>query len=173
MARGIRLLKAEREFLKGLLAQSEWLERPKLAKTAASILQKVVDSETAPAGVPIAPIEAALIAATAKVVALEAGHDRASKMAATVKANPEQAKVIGEWMQRTHWLHGPQTVLDVLNKWYQWLPKARATEPPKLLAPGLGPAGAPSGRQEAGDVRQGPGTPGQASPKRGTAPGFR
>ena len=167
MARGIRLTKVERAAL------GAWLDgelngathpAPKAA-TLRSIHKKLLASEEATAGVDIGPIEAALVAAArGKVVALEAGHGRASVQAKAVGATPETATVVGAWMARQGWLQGPQTVIDVLNKWYQWLPKARATEQPPALKPGLG-ADADNGR--------GPATAGQANPGRRPAPGLR
>ena len=134
-------------------------------KLAASILAKVEESEAAVRGVDIGPIESALIAAArGKVVALEAGHARASVQAKAVGATPETAKVVGSWMARQGWLKGPQTVIDVMNKWYQWLQKARATEPPPAVAPGLG-TDADNGR--------GPAPAGQANPQRRPPPGLR
>lgn len=172
MARGIRLLKAEREFLKALLGPSmDYSHRGKKAVALAeSILTKVEESESKAKGVPVAPIEEALIAAArGKVLQLDpAAYGRASRMAEAVKATPEDAKRIGAWMARQGWLNQEQTLLDVLNKWYQWLPKARATEPPPPLPAGLGPAGKPDA-----DTRQGTGTPGQAHPPGRSTPGFR
>lgn len=180
MARGVRLTKAERELLKQLFTPgASDLSRPRTMdlssfgrsanKTALAILAKVEASEESGRGVDIVPIEEALVAAArGKVVALEAGHARASVQAKAVGATPETAKLVGAWMARQGWLQGPQTVLDVMNKWYQWLPKARATEPPPSLAPGLGPAGKPDA-----DTRQGTGSPSPAHPSGRSTPGFR
>lgn len=166
MARGIRLTKAEREVLVAVLG--EWADTTSLARqarAARSVVEKVMASEEAPKGVAIEPIEEALIAAArGKVVALEAGHARASVQAKAVKATPEDAKLVGAWMTRQGWLQGPQTVIDVLNKWYQWLPKARATQPPPALTPGLG---------DDADNGRGTAPAGQANPQRRPAPGLR
>jgi hypothetical protein len=169
VARGIRLTKAERGALQ------EWLENlgnppmggptNKEAKLAASILEKLRESEESPKGVDIVPIEEALVAAArGKVIALEGGHARASVQAKAVGATPEGAAMVGAWMARQGWLTGPMTVLDVLNKWYMWLPKARATEPPPALAPGLGADA---------DTRQGTGPASPAAAGRRSTPGFR
>lgn len=168
MARGIRLTKAERESLRVLLGPVNVnlnTYGSKLVRDAATFLKKLEASEEAPKGVPIEPIEEALIAAArGKVVALEAGHARASVQAKAVKATPEDAKLVGAWMTRQGWLQGPQTVIDVLNKWYQWLPKARATQPPPALTPGLG---------DDADNGRGTAPAGQANSQRRPAPGLR
>lgn len=169
MARGIRLTKQERDVLRILLdpateGSDPGLDRKQKAARD-SILAKLDASEEAPKGVSVEPIEDALIAsARGKVVALEAGHARASVQAKAVGATPEDAKLVGAWMARQGWLSGPQTLIDVLNKWYQWLPKARATEPPPALQPGLGTDA---------KAERGPGTPGEAHPPGRPAPGFR
>lgn len=169
MARGVRLTKAEREWLRRVLDnrggdETHWDRRG--SKLADGLLKKLEASEETPKGVDIVPIEEALVAAArGKVVALEAGHARASVQAKAVGATPETAKLVGAWMARQGWLQGPQTVLDVMNKWYQWLPKARATEPPPSLAPGLGKPDA--------DTRQGTGSPSPAHPSGRSTPGFR
>ena len=164
MARGIRLTKQEREWLRRFIEPQSRVES-KGGKLAQSVLQKLAASEEAPKGVSVEPIEDALIAsARGKVVALEAGHARASVQAKAVGATPEDAKLVGAWMARQGWLSGPQTLIDVLNKWYQWLPKARATEPPPALQPGLGTDA---------KAERGPGTPGEAHPPGRPAPGFR
>jgi hypothetical protein len=168
MARGIRLTKAERDTLRKLLS-AQYVDLScygtRIVKDAASILAKVDASEETPKGVDVAPIEEALIAAArGKVIALEGGHARAAVMAASMKATPETATIVGAWMGRQGWLQGPQTLIDVLNKWYQWLPKARATEPPPALTPGLG--------TDATDGR-GPAAAGQKAAGRRSTPGFR
>ena len=172
MARGIRLTKAERDTLRKLLG-AQYVDLStygtRIVRDAASILAKVDASEAETKGVDIRPIEDALVAAArGKVVALEAGHGRASVQAKAVGATPETATVVGAWMARQGWLQGPQTVIDVLNKWYQWLPKARATEPPAHLPQGLGPAGKPDANNG-----RGPAPAGQANPGRRPAPGLR
>lgn len=176
MARSLRLAKAERDWLKSILAPTsmDWsaLGGTKSVKLAASILAKVEESEERSPGVDARPIEDALLKASrGKVVRLEGegGYGRASRQAGAVKATPELATLIGEWMARQGWLHGPMTVLDVLNKWYMWLPKARATEPPKGLPAGLGPAGAPIDR----DDGPSPAPAGKATTGRRQAPGLR
>jgi hypothetical protein len=163
MSRGIRLTKAERAWLSDALGNVAW--GGKGEKLSKAILDKVAASEESPKGVDIVPIEEALVAAArGKVIALEGGHARASVQAKAVAATPETATMVGAWMARQGWLTGPMTVLDVLNKWYMWLPKARATEPPPALSPGLGADA---------DTRPGPGTPGKPPTGGRSTPGFR
>lgn len=168
MARGIRLTKSERESLRLLIGPVNVNLNSfgsKLVKDADSILRKLLASEESPAGVNPGPIEEALIAAArGKVIALEGGYDRAARLAGYAKATPEQATDIGAWMARQGWLHGPQTIIDVLNKWHPWLAKARATAPPPALQPGLG-TDAPDGR--------GPAKAGKAPAGGRSTPGFR
>lgn len=163
MARSLRLTKAERDFLKKALGTAmDWSHwGTKTVKTAAGLLAKVEASEERAPGVNVEPLEQALMrAARGKVVALEGGFDRASRQAGSVKASEELMVTVGEWMARQSWLTGPMTILDVLNKWYMWLPKARATQPPPGLAPGLGagdrddgPSPAAAGKAPAGGRR--------------------
>jgi hypothetical protein len=139
--KGVRFTKAERDLLERVLSVKHvdltcW--GSKAPKVADSILQKLRAAVDAPKGVDIVPVEEALVrAARGKVVPLEDGHAVASRRAQQMKVTPELAEMVGAWMA----LQGPQTILDVLNKWFQWLPKARSTVPPQTLPPGLGPAG--------------------------------
>ena len=121
-------------------------------------------TEDKPAGVNPGPVQDAMVAAAhGKVIALEGGHAQASRRCTDMKVTVEDAKLVGEWMARQHWLTGPMTLLDVLNKWYSWLPKARATQPPPALPAGLGSDGA----------GQGPATTGGATKGRRAPQGFR
>lgn len=168
MARGLRFTKPERDFLKSALGSAvDWAAfGAKEAKAAASILAKVEASESAPTTVDAAPLEAALIAgARGKVIALEGGWPRARVQATAVKATVEDARMVGEWMARQGWLLGPMTLLDVLNKWHFWLPKARATQPPPRLEEGLGKQGVSEGVV--------PEKQGKAAGKNRAVPGFR
>lgn len=143
--RGVRFTKAEVEFLNSLAA--DWTEDDLGAKDwrAWCSIKAKLDKAQEPAGVNVQPIEDALIkAAVGKVVALEGGHARASVQAKNVGATPELAALVGGYMARQSWLHGPLTLIDVLNKWHTWLPKARATEPPPGLEPGLNAETRPS-----------------------------
>lgn len=176
MARGVRFTKAEREWLRSWLPANVAAEEgSKRAKLGEAVLAKLLASEEAPATVDVAPIEEALVAfARGKVIALEGGFPRARVQATACKATVEDAKLVGGWMARQGWLTGPMTLLDVLNKWHMWLPKARATQPPPALQPGLGT-----------DAVQGPGTaqgeqpsvagsqPGRRPAGGRTVPGFR
>lgn len=104
-----------------------------------SIRNKLRAAVEAPKGVDIRPMEAALVkAARGKVIELEGGHSVASNRATSMKVTQEQVEMVGAYMARQNWLTSPMTILDVLNKWFTWLPKARATEPPPTLEAGLG-----------------------------------
>jgi hypothetical protein len=151
--RAVRFTKGEAEFLRERL---EPLTTGQLVGTMATrakmILAKLTAAEEAPKGVNPVVLEQALIkAAPGKVVPLSTGWPRVAKMAAYQGATIEDAGLVGAWMMRQGWLHGPQTLLDVLNKWPQWLAKAKATEPPPALSPGFGEKtdGKPVGATEA------------------------
>jgi hypothetical protein len=121
--------------------------------------------EPAAKGANVAPIQEALIAAArGKVIALEGQYGRASRQCGDMGVTPESAQLVGEWMARQGWLHGPMTLLDVLNKWGSWLAKAKATAPPPGLEPGFGKQEHPGG----GASPAGKATPGGRSPS-----GFR
>lgn len=171
--RGVRFTKAERELLEQCLdvTTHDWsCFGTKANGLVAGILAKVRAAVEAPAGVSVKPIEDKLIKASrGKVIPLEGGHAVASRRLTAMKVTEEQAELVGAYMARQGWLTSPMTLLDVLNKWYQWLPKARATEPPPNLPAGLGPAGAPSERGPS----EGPAAPSKAAAGRRTAQGFR
>lgn len=138
------------------------------SKALSMALEKLVAAE-APAekGVAAGPLEEALVRTSrGKVVELVSGpgaYGRASKMATALGATVADAEVLGAWLARQGWLREPTTLLGVLNKWAEWLPRARATAPP--------PA-APEGFDGTGDTGQGAGRPGQRGGGRGGAPGF-
>jgi hypothetical protein len=149
--KGVRFTKAELELLRALLClitpnspKADW-------KARNSLLAKLEAAVEAPKGVQVQPVEDALVAAAhGKVLKLEGGHAMASRRCTDAKVTPEDAKLVGGWMARQPWLTGPMTLLDVLNKWYQWLPKARATQPPPALQAGLGTNGTGQGPAQAG-----------------------
>lgn len=170
--RGVRFTKAELAFLRNVLGVMkepgtvwDWsCFGTKVKEHATSLLAKLDAAETVPAGVAVKPIEDALIKSShGKVLALEGGHAVASRRLTQMKVTAEDAELVGAYMARQQWLTSPMTLLDVLNKWYQWLPKARATQPPPSLAPGLGGDG----------TGQGPAPAGKATTGRRPAPGFR
>lgn len=149
--RGVRFTKAELELLNGLLVMVTPQATPGMWKARNSIMAKLAAAVEAPKGVQVQPVEDALVAAShGKVIKLEGGHAMASRRCTDAKVTPEDAKLVGEWMARQPWLTGPMTLLDVLNKWYQWLPKARATQPPPALQAGLGTNGTGQGPAQAG-----------------------
>lgn len=167
--KGVRFTKAEVALLEAVFSPRadgsrtyDWSCFGKDAqKHGDAIVAKVRAAREAPSGVAVKPIEEALIKAShGKVLALEGGHGRASRMLTAVKATVEDAVLIGAYMARSTWLTSPMTVLDVANKWNSWLPKARATAPPPSLGPGLG-------------TGQGPAPAGKATPGRRPPQGFR
>lgn len=133
--KALRLTKAEHSLIWSFVQ-----DHP--GKTAAGLRAKLEKAERQDTvNVAVKPIEDALVAAArGKVVPLVSGHARASVQATRAGATVEDAKVVGEWMARQGWLRGPQTLLDVLNKWPQWLSKAKASAPPPSLQPGFGNA---------------------------------
>ncbi len=165
MARGIRLTKAERDFLKPLLLEETDLGDRKSAALARAVLAKVEAAEEKPRGIDVGPIEDALVTTSrGKVLRLEGGYAQASVRAAQVSATVEDAELVGAYLARTAYFTQPMTILDVFNKWFSWLPKARATQPPPALSPGLG-----SNAQ----AERGPGSPGQKTAGGRSSPGFR
>jgi hypothetical protein len=141
------------------------------ARAASGVLAKLDAAEVvATPNAAVGPIEEALMAgARGKVIALDrTGYGRASVQAGRLGVTPADARVVGEWIARQGWLHGPQTLLDVLNKWPAWVSKARATQPPPSAQPGFG-----DGVQVTG-ATTGPGTngPGQGSSGGRPARGF-
>lgn len=135
-------------------------------RAALAIEAKLKASEEKPKGVDPGPIEEALVrTARGKVIPLEGGYSMAGGLATAVKATEEQAELVGAYLARSGFFTGPFTVIDVLKKWHSWLPKARATQPPPALTPGLG-------ARDEGHTGPGPGTPGPANPPGRTAPGF-
>lgn len=165
--KGVRFTKAEvaclRAWCDGELGHTtQTSDTP--PKVVRSILTKLDAAETAPSGVAVKPIEDALIRTShGKVLALEGGHAVASRRLTAMKVTVEDAELVGAYMARQTWMTSPMTLLDVLNKWYQWLPKARATQPPPSLAPGLGGDG----------IGQGPAPAGKTVTGRRPAQGFR
>lgn len=158
--KGVRFTKAELALLNDLLSMSE--DDPKALKLKASIVAKLAAAVDAPKGVQVQPVEDALVAAShGKVIKLEGGHAIASRRCTDNRVTPEDAALVGAWMARQGWLTGPMTLLDVLNKWPSWLPKARVTAPPPLVAPGLN-----------GVVTQGTPGQGRGGADRRPPPGF-
>lgn len=174
MARGVRFTKVESGFLRNVLGvlsdesgTYDWsCFGTKVVPTAVAILAKL-DAAEGPkpvAGIDLKPVEAAFErTARGKFVRLETGHAMASKRGLALGVTPETAELVGSWMGRQGWLTGPMTILDIFNKWHQWLPRARATEPPPELSPGLG----------TDDTRPRPAGERKTPPRGGSTPGFR
>jgi hypothetical protein len=131
-----------------------------------SIRAKIAKAREASTNVAVAPIEQALVGASrCKVVPLVTGHGQASVRAGKLGVTPEQAELVGRYIASQGWLRGPLTLLDVLNKWPQYLSKAQATKPPPSVPAGLN--GGTSGAAPQGPVRAG-----QGSEAGRPAPGF-
>lgn len=153
--RAIRLTKSEADVIERAigLAGSPWGETSPDHKAMRSVLAKLKAARE-PAnggGADVGPIQTAMVAAArGKVVPLVTGYPVASRRCAQLGVTPDDARAVGEWMARQGWLRGPQTLLDVLNKWPQWLSKARATAAPEGLKPGLDGGRADTGQGDNG-----------------------
>jgi hypothetical protein len=168
--RAIRLTKAEVAVLRGIDGdlRGAGITRDADVKAWQSLMAKVrAAQEERPAGADVGPIQAALVsAARGKVVELVAGYPVASRRCQQLGVTPDDARQVGEWMARQQWLRGPQTLLDVLNKWPQWLSKARATAAPPTLKAGLDAGG--GNRADSGQGANGTGEgAAQGRPARG------
>ena len=173
--KGVRFTKAEVAVIKSAiqLLCSPWGSSGADEKAASRVIAKLDAAETAPAGVDVGPLEEALMKESrGKVIKLLGGYAVASRRATQMKVTVEEAVAVGAWMSRQSWLTGPMTLLDVFNTWYQWLPKARATEPPPSLAPGLDGRGRRRDTEDGTDGR-GPAPAGQTPSGRRSAPGLR
>ncbi len=162
--RAVRFTKAEVARIVQALCVSKTEEDERLRT---SIVRKLDEATAeAPKGVSVGPIEKALVrTARGKVVELvsgPSGYGRASKLATSVGATVEDAEVVGAWLARQGWLRDPTTVLGVLNKWAEWLPRARATAPPPPSREGYG----------TGETGQGPSGPSGGGSGRGRKAGF-
>lgn len=133
----------------------------------ARILAKLVKAETAPVSIDVRALENRLIeTAAGRVIALCSGWALASRRAAAIAPADDDIRAMGRWLSCQHWLTGPLTLLDVLNKWDSWLPKAR-----NHALPGV-PAGLRSHVPKDNNGR-GVASSGEATPRRRQAPGFR
>ena len=169
--RPVRFTKAEAEALRNHLRAAFFGDCGRLDEKESKLLASVDDkleAALAPgvAGVAAGPIEQALVRASrGKVVELAGGpaYARASKMATALEVTLQDAELVGGWLARQGWMREPTTLLGVLNKWSEWLPRARATAPPPAAQEGFdGTETAPPGPP--GPSRRGGG--------RGSAPGF-
>ena len=162
-ARPIRLTAKEADLLALLLAGA--VQTPTLLSLQAKL---EAARAAAPKCVNIGPMEDVLITySRGRVVPMgPGGHARASRRATDLGVTPDELKVVGVWLARQHWLSEPITIIMVLNKWAEWLPRARATAPPGGTREGLG------GREAAPDLGSGPKTGGVAPPTGRPAPGL-
>lgn len=164
--RPLRLTKAEAYGVRELVEGANTAEP---SKTYQSILRKMDEAEAdEETGVAAGPIEEALIKTSrGKVVKLAGGglYARASKMATAASVTVEEAELVGTWLGKAGWFAGPTTIMTVLNKWGEWLPRAQASAPPPAAREGfdVGPSAAGSS-----PARQGGGSGGRGGPE-----GFR
>lgn len=165
--RPIRLTKAEAAAIREAISDRQDWE----AKVFQSVLDKLDAAEAqAPAGVAVGPVEQALErTARGKVVRLAGGqgggaaYGRASKQATALGVTVEDAEVVGAWLARQGWLREPVTILTVLNKWPEWLARARATAAPPAAKEGF----------DAGSTATGTDGEGHGGGGRGRREGFR
>lgn len=140
--RGVRFTKAEAEFVYQRMYDADVEgESTKTRKLAVSVMAKIraLSTPTEP-GVNAGELERALVAASrGKVVPVESGFPRISRVATGLGATVAQATVLGTWIAGESWLRGPLTVFTVLNKWPDWLARAKATAPPAGVDSGIGP----------------------------------
>lgn len=170
--RGVRFTKAETEYLERMVDAAGdpsdarlffgTMPSPKEFKLQQSILTKLkAAGEPQQPGVNAVAFERALVeSARGKVVAVEGGnatYARVSRQATSVGASVQAAAVIGSWIASQSWLTGPLTVFTVLNKWPDWLARAKAVAAPGGLPEGdLGP-GTTQARPKATAGRRAPG----------------
>jgi hypothetical protein len=134
--RAARFTKAEVAFIRRALIITHTDAEEKLRT---SIVAKLDEAEgESPKGVAAGPIEQALVRTSrGKVVELASGpsgYGRASKMATAMGVTVADAEVVGAWLARQGWMREPTTILGVLNKWAEWLPRARATSGPTVTS---------------------------------------
>lgn len=164
--RPVRLTLAQVALLLDLLTL-DGLEAPTLKMHRA--VRAKLEASTVPAAPGVDPraLEAALLeSARGRVVALPSGasgYSRAAATARNVHATVEDARVVGAWLGRQGWMRGTMTVLGVLNKWDDWLGRARAEAPPTRAEEGYGGTT---------DTPNGPARPGPGGRGRGKAEGF-
>lgn len=109
---------------------------PAEVKALTSIKSKLAPSDT-PKGANAGALEVALMSkSNGKVVKLASGtgYALASKTAERLDITPEHMTLTGSWIGIQGWLQkGSLTMLDVMRKWHEWYPKAKA------LSENLGP----------------------------------
>lgn len=163
--RPLRLTKVEHAEMTHLVQAAHAAEPDKVYD---GLLKKLAEMVAAAPGVAAGPIEEALLSSSrGKVVQLAGGsaYARCSKQATSLGVTVDDARLVGSWLARQGWFQGPTTLLGVLNKWAEWLPRARATAPPPKASEGFGDE---TGESTDGAQREGGGGSGRSRPQ-----GFR
>lgn len=161
--RAVRFTKAEWSWLWQLVGDTR-VSNNTAERIRVSVLDKLEAlAQPKESGVDAGALERALEeSARGKIVATNTGsghYARLSRQATALGATPEAAREVGAWIAAQGWLQGPLTIFTVLNKWPDWLARARATAPPKGTT--------------AKDLGQNPGGKRPATPTTGKAPGIR
>lgn len=139
--RGVRFTKAERELI------ATWatnvVDSDKTKAVAASVLAKIAEAVALPGnrpGVAAGPLEAAMIEGSqGKIVGVGSNaYPRISRQATALGATVQDAHKLGVWIAGQKWLTGPLTIFTVLNKWPDWMARAKATAAPDGFEEGLG-----------------------------------
>lgn len=142
-----------------------------MPKGWSSVMRKIQAADAPSSNAAVGPIETALVAASrGKIVEMDkSGYGRASVQAGRMGVTPEDAALVGRWCASQGWLRGPLTMLTVLNKWPDWVSKARATVTPSSAPPGFGDVAGVKGEE----ATPGAARPGAANRDGRPAPGFR
>lgn len=144
--RGVRFTKNELETLQMIIGvaiedeHEEGYPNNRTLKDLTSARSKLSKaSEPVEVGCDAAALERALISRSmGKVVeTTRGGYPRASRQATQCGATVDQMIIMGEWLARQKWRTEPTTIIEVLNKWPEWFPKAKATANPLGTREGL------------------------------------
>lgn len=137
--RGIRLTKDEVSLIEQVFNDSYFtssMDDNKSFKARNSILSKISSAQAPSVNPSIKPLEDILVSnAGGKVIPLSdpLGYARASRQAGLLGLNDATGQdfaTMGIWINTQAWIktmNGFLTILDVLNKWSQWFPKAKAS----------------------------------------------
>lgn len=134
--RAIRITKSQRTTLEHL-ASLDW-DSKVIRKDLSDLLRKMVEADTDDVPVHIGLLESALITnSNNKCIGIDSfGWARATRQARLVglgDGNVGDMVVMGKWLSCQQWLPAQSlTIIDVLNKWVTWWPKAQAAIKPVL-----------------------------------------
>lgn len=99
-------------------------------QTLGRLLSKIDKASEPTKSIDIKGLESTLILQSGKkVIALadDAGKARAARQAKLLELDNDSIssmETMGRWIRNQKWLTGKLTILDVLNKWSSWWPKA-------------------------------------------------